>query len=717
MVPSIQVLAKFRLLLWVGLCLGSFLPPALGQELLPPKARQIPFPMEAHGHVRVDEYYWMRERENPEVISWLTAENDYTQAQMAPTKPLQEKLAGELRTRIPQDDESVPYPDRGWEWYERMQEGLDYPVFLRRKPAANGQPAGPEQVVVDVNELAKGHGYCSVGGVAPAPNGEIVVWAADFVGRRKYTLYFRNMATGQMLPDQIQDVTGNVAWAEDNQTLFYTRQDPETLRSDRVYSHRLGTDPASDRLVYTETDEEFSVGVGLTRSRRYVVIESFQTLSSEILLIDARQPGGEPIIFLPRQENHEYSVDHLGDRFVIRTNWDAPNFRLMETSQPGLAREDWKELVPHSESDFLESATLLDRWLVTEVLSNGLTQIRFRPWAEANGWKTVDFGEPCYSAGVTATPETGTDRLRYYFSSLRTPDSTIEYDLAKGTREILKQEQILGGFASDNYVTERLWATANDGTRVPISLVRHVRTPVDGTAPCWLYAYGSYGSSESAAFDPTLLNMLDRGFVYAIAHIRGGQEMGRHWYENGKLLHKKNTFTDFVDCARFLVAEKYSDPKRLYASGGSAGGLLMGAVSNMAPELFHGIIAEVPFVDVITTMLDASIPLTTSEYDEWGNPNEKEYYDYMLSYSPYDNVEAKAYPNLLVTTGLHDSQVQYWEPAKWVARLRARKTDQNLLLLHTEMEAGHGGSSGRNRQYAETAFRQAFLLRLAGIEK
>lgn len=683
------------------------------QDLLPPVARQSPTELTTHGKTRIDEYYWMRNRESQEVLDWLAGENSYLEAVMEPTKGLQEKLAAELRERIPQTDESVPVPDRGWLWYERIEDGQQYERHCRRSIQ---HPELPEEVVLDVNQIAEGQAFCSVFNPAASANGQLIAYAVDLVGRRKYTLCFRDLASGKTLDDRIVDVTGDIAWAEDNKTVFYTRQDPETLRADRVFRHVLGTDPASDELVFTETDVEFNVGVGKTRSRDYVVIASSQTLSSEFRLINAHHPEQEPVVFLPREENHEYSVDHLNGEFFVRTNWDAPNFRLMKVAQPGGDKSHWTEVLPHSATAFFESFALFNHWLVVEQRENGLTRIRYRKW-DANGFSDVDFGEPCYAASLAVTPDTGADDVRYVFSSLKTPDSVFEVNLASGQRKLLKQDRIGGAFDPENYVTERLWAEARDGVRVPVSVLRKKTTPVDGTAPCFLYAYGSYGANTDASFDPSMFNFVDRGFVYAIAHIRGGQEMGRHWYEDGKLLKKKNTFTDFIDCGRFLVGQKYADPKRIYANGGSAGGLLMGAVANMAPELFHGIIAEVPFVDVMTTMLDDTIPLTTSEYDEWGNPNDPVYYDYMLSYSPYDNVEAKAYPHLLVTTGLHDSQVQYFEPAKWVARLRAKKTDGNLLLLHTDMEAGHGGSTGRYDQYAEIALRQAFVLRLAGLEK
>jgi oligopeptidase B len=478
----------------------------------------------------------------------------------------------------------------------------------------------------------------------------------------------------------------------------------------------LGTDTQTDRLVYEEKDEEFSVDIDLSKSRKFLIITSQQTLSTECRLLDAHNPEADPIIFHLRERDHEYSVDHINDHFVIRTNWDAPNFRLMQVDRAGAEKSLWIELLPHNSAVFLEGFELLNDWLVVEERFNGLIRIRFRKWKDPQ-FQTIDFGEPCYSASLAATNLSETNLLRYSFSSLKTPNSVFEYNLATGQKNLLKQDEILGGFESSNYVSERLWATTDDGTRVPIGLLRHKDTAVDGTAPLLIYGYGSYGYSEEDDFNAAMLSLVNRGFVFAVAHIRGGQEMGRHWYEDGKLLNKKNTFTDFIDCTRFLVDQKYADPKRVYAMGGSAGGLLMGAVANLAPSLYHGMIAEVPFVDVVTTMLDDSIPLTTSEYDEWGNPNDPEYYQYMLSYSPYENVQRREYPNLLVTTGLHDSQVQYWEPAKWVARLRERKTDQNLVLMHTEMSAGHGGSSGRYRKYQETALRQAFLLMLAGIDQ
>ncbi|MEM7457374.1 MAG: S9 family peptidase [Planctomycetota bacterium] len=677
----------------------------------PPECEKRPERLEAHGQVRIDDYYWLRERENPDVIAYLNAENDYMTAVMSETEALQEKLAAETRARIVQEDTSVPVTERGFDYYRRTEEGSQYPIYCRRKTGSD-----EEVVILDVNELAEGHDFCSVSGMDVSTNSSMLAYAVDTVGRRKYTLRIKSLETGETLADSIPDVTGNLVWAEDNETLFYTRQDPQTLRWFQIFRHRLGTDSSEDVLVYEEADEEFSVRLGKTRSRDFIIINCNQTLSSETLLIDAATPESEARIFQPREDDHEYSIDHLDGAFYIRTNWEASNFRLMRTGEDNTTKESWQDVVPHSEEIYFDSFELFNNWLVIEQRENGLAQIRYRR-NDGTEFENLDFGEPCYSAGLAATMESDSDSLRYRFSSLATPPGTFEFDMNSGESTLLKQETILGGFDRGNYQTERIWARASDGTAVPVSLVYHKDTPLDGTAPCLLYAYGSYGISMSASFNASRFNLIDRGFIFAIAHIRGGQEMGRHWYEDGKLLNKKNTFTDFIAVGRDLVAREYADPDRLYARGGSAGGLLMGAVANMAPELFNGIIADVPFVDVVTTMLDDTIPLTTSEYDEWGNPNDQQYYDYMLSYSPYDQVEAKAYPNILVTTGLHDSQVQYWEPAKWVARLREMKTDENLLLLKTNMSAGHGGASGRFDRYREIAFRHAFLLNLAGIEE
>jgi oligopeptidase B len=680
----------------------------------PPVADKLPTQLIMHGQTRIDEYYWLRERENQKVIDYLNAENAYTESVVKPLDPFVEQLTEETKARIKQTDVSVPYDNRGYTYYTRTEDGSQYTIYCRKKA---GDDSAPEEVYMDVNEIAKGHDFCSVRGLNVSDNNQILAYAVDTVGRRKYTLRFKDLATNELFADEIKDITGNVVWAADNKTVFYTRQDPQTLRSNQIFRHQIGAEPESDQLVFEEKDEEFSCGVGRTRSRKFIMISSFQTLSSEYRFLPADQPTAEAVVFQVREEDHEYSVDHLGDKFYVHTNWDAKNFRLMRTSEMKTSKDNWETLVAHDPDSYLADFDLFEDWLVLTKRENGQTKVKVKNWSEGSEEFELDFGEPCYQARTSPTPEPGTDLLRYRFSSLKTPGSVIEYDMSSRSKTVLKQDEVLGGFDADNYLTERIWATATDGTQVPVSLVHHKDTKLDGSAPCLLYAYGSYGSSMSASFSSSRFNLIDRGFVYAIAHVRGGQEMGRSWYEDGKLLNKVNTFTDFIDAGRHLVANGYASKDHLYARGGSAGGLLMAAVSNMAPELFDGIVADVPFVDVVTTMLDETIPLTTGEYDEWGNPNDLKYYNYMLSYSPYDQVESKDYPNILVTTGLHDSQVQYWEPAKWVARLRDRKTDNNQLLLKTNMTSGHGGASGRYDRYKEIAFRHAWLLNLAGIDE
>lgn len=687
--------------------------PLFAQPTEPPIADKIPKTLTTNGHTRVDDYYWLRERENQNVIDYLNAENRYMESQLAPTKELQAKLAAETKARIKQSDTSVPYTERGYIYLQRTEDGKQYPIYCR---APVGDPDNVS-ILLDVNKIAEGHEFCSVRGLTVSPNNRYLAFAVDTVGRRKYRIEFHDLETGKHLEsNDIPVSTPNIVWAEDAKTLLYTVQDPQTLRSHKIFRHELGTDPAKDALVYEEKDEEFSCGIGKSRSREFLLIRSSQTLSTETRYLPADQPDAKPVIFLPREENHEYSVNHLGDHFYIRTNWEATNFRLMKSPETKTAKTNWTDVVPHSEEVYLGGYQLFDDWLAVSQREGGQTKIRFRSWNEPQ-WRELDFGEPCYQASFGYTPEPNTKQLRYNFSSLKTPNSVFDFDMENQTRKLLKQDEVLGGFDSKNYVTKFLWATAGDGVKVPVSLIYHKETPIDGTAPCLIYGYGSYGASMSASFNSTRFNLIDRGFVYAIAHIRGGQELGRKWYEDGKLLRKKNTFSDFVDCTKFLLEQNYADKNRVFARGGSAGGLLMGAVVNMAPELYKGIVADVPFVDVVTTMLDDSIPLTTSEYDEWGNPNDQKYYEYMLSYSPYDQVGSKAYPNMLVTTGLHDSQVQYWEPAKWVARLRDRKTDDNMLVLKTNMSAGHGGASGRYDRYKEIALRHAFILHHAGIGK
>jgi oligopeptidase B len=568
----------------------------------------------------------------------------------------------------------------------------------------------PEEIILDVNRVAEGHDFCSVRGVAVSPDTRLLAWALDTVGRRKYTINFTDLESGEALSDVIPAVTGNLVWANDSRHLFYAKQDPETLRSYQVYRHLLGTDPAEDVLVYEETDPTFSVYVWKTRSEKYILIHSEQTLASEMRFLDADNPQGEFRVIAPRERGVEYSVDHVGNRFIIRTNLGAENFRLMEAPVVRPGRANWRSLIPGRADVFLQGVEVFQNFMVVTERREGLRRLRVIPWNGSEEYE-VEFDDPTYVTWVDENHEFDTNVLRYGYSSPNTPETIYDLDLATRERSLMKQEEIRGGFDPKNYTVERLMAPARDGVEVPISLVHQAGIERNGTNPALLYAYGSYGSSSEAWFRPEVVSLLDRGFVFAIAHIRGGQEMGRWWYEDGKLLKKKNTFTDFVDCGRFLVDQGYTSPDRLFARGGSAGGLLVGAVSNMAPELFAGIIARVPFVDVVTTMLDEDIPLTTGEFDEWGDPKQREYYDYMLSYSPYDNVEAKDYPAMLVTTALEDSQVQYFEPAKWVAKLRSMKTDDNPLLLKTEMAAaGHGGVSGRFKKYHDTALEYAFML-------
>ena len=678
----------------------------------PPVARTEATTLVEHGHTRIDEYYWLRDRGNPDVVEYLEAENAYTAAVLGHTQALRESLFEEIVGRIKPTDASVPYRKGDSLYYHRYEAGKDYKVHCRRK----GSMKAAEEVLLDGNELAVGHTFFSLQGPEVSPDQHMLAFATDTVGRRFYTLRFKNLDSGQLLDDVLPDVTGVAAWANDSTTVFYVKQHPETLRWYRVYRHVLGTDPGQDALVYEETDDTFSVFVGKSRSEEYLWIVSHHTLATEYRVLDADDPQGEFKVLEPRQIGHEYDVAHRGDDFYIRTNLEARNFRLMKTPVSATGRQHWKEIVPHRDGVFLAGVELFEGYTVLTERRDGLIRMQVIPEAGGAG-REIDFEEPAYDAWVDENPEFDTHVLRYGYTSLTTPKSIYDYDMASGEKTLMKREEVGGGYDPAAYTTERVYARARDGMAVPISLVYRADLERDGSNPLLLYAYGSYGASTEASFDSSLLSLLDRGFVYAIAHIRGGQELGRQWYEDGKLLKKKNTFTDFVDCASHLVQQRYTSPDRLFAAGGSAGGLLMGAITNMRPDLFKGIICAVPFVDVVTTMLDASIPLTSSEWDEWGDPRKKEYYDYMLSYSPYDNIEAKDYPNILVTTSLHDSQVQYWEPAKYVAKLRANKTDENRLVLKTDMQAGHGGKTGRFKRHQDTAFAYAFLLDLAGISE
>ena len=683
----------------------------------PPRAPQRPHRLEKHGDVRRDDYYWLRNREDPAVHAYLEAENAWLRESLAHTAALEEQLFEEIKGRIRQTDMSVPYREGAYLYHRRYEDDREYPIHCRRALAAGGAPA-EEEVVLDGNAVAAGHAFCDVGSRRVSPDGRRLAYAVDTVGRRRYTVRFRDLTTGQDFPDVVPEVTANVAWAAGNDAVFYARQDPETLRPYQILRHRLGDDPRDDRIVYEESDPEFSCAVWRSRSQRYILVGSFQTLTTEIHCLDSADPEARPVTFLPRERGHEYEIDHYRGRFYIRTNAGARNFRLMETDEDRPERAHWRELLPHREDVLLEGFALFRGHLAAAERRAGLTVLRVRPWA-GSGEHEIAFDEPAYAAGLGVNVEPDTATLRFHYSSMVTPESVYDYDMTARTRTLRKREEVLGGYDPARYETLRLEATAADGVKVSISLVRRrIGAGEDAAAaarPLLLYGYGSYGISMEASFSSPRLSLLDRGFTYAIAHIRGGEELGRRWYDDGKLLRKKNTFTDFIACAEQLVAAGHAARQRLFAMGGSAGGLLMGAVVNLRPDLFHGVVAQVPFVDVLTTMLDETIPLTTGEYDEWGNPNEPRAYEYIRSYSPYDNMQPVTWPHLLVMTGLHDSQVQYWEPAKWVARRRAMQPgDGRRLLLKTNMEAGHGGASGRYRRYRELALQYAFLLDLAG---
>ena len=679
-----------------------------------PKAKIIPKKLKKHNEIRIDNYFWLNDRENPEVIDYLNQENAYYESMTAHTKDFQKELFEEMKGRIKEDDQSVPYLYNGYYYITRFEKGQDYPIYSRKK----GSLEAKEEILFDCNELAKGHSFFQLGGLSVSPDNRFASFGTDMVGRRIYTIKIKNLETNEILSDTIENTTGGSVWANDNQTLFYTRQDKVTLRADTIYKHKLGTDAKDDILVYEEKDETFNVSVGKEKSKKYIVIGAESTMTTEYRILNSDTPDADFKVFQPRVRGLEYSISHFGDSFYILTNKDkATNFKLMKTPENATEKKHWKEVIPHRESVLIEDIEIFRNYLVVEERANGLNHIRIMPW---NGEEEyyLPFGSETYNAYTTTNVDFDTDVLRYSYQSLATPSSVIDFNMKTKSKEIKKEQAVLGGkFDKNNYIEKRIWATAKDGTQVPISLVYHKDLKKDGTNPLLLYAYGSYGVTMEPYFSTTRLTLLDRGFIFAIAHIRGGEDLGRQWYEDGKLLKKKNTFTDFIDCSQFLIQEKYTSPAHLYAEGGSAGGLLMGAIINMAPELYHGVIAQVPFVDVVTTMLDDSIPLTTGEYDEWGNPNTKKYYDYMLSYSPYDNVKEQVYPNMYVSTGLHDSQVQYWEPAKWVAKLRTHKKGDAVLYLNTNMDAGHGGASGRFEAIKELAKEYAFLLDLEKIKK
>ncbi len=670
-----------------------------------------------HGDTVEDPYYWLNDyfkkgADSSNVVAYLNAENAYTNTMMKDTEALQAKLFTEMKSRIKEADESVPYLMNGYYYYRKTEEGKQYYKYCRKKGSLNA----PEEVFLNVDEMAEGFPYYAVSGVSVSPDNKLVAYGVDTVSRREYVIHIKNLETGEVLKDRISQTSGDPVWAADNQTLFYTAKHPVTLLSEKIKRHKIGTPSSSDVVVYEEKDNTNYIGVWKSKDDKYIFIYSGGTLSSETRFIKADQATANFQVFQPRIKDVLYNVTPLRDRFLIHTNDQAKNFKIMEAPLDKPGKENWKEYIPHREDVLIEGIDEFANYIAISERKNGLTNLAIRNLKD-NSQHYLDFGEAAYTVYPSTNAEYDSEVLRYGYTSLITPSSTFDYNMKTKEKTLLKQQEVLGGYDSKAYVTERIMAEAKDGAQVPISIVYKKGVKKDGQAPLLLYAYGSYGSSMDPTFNSSRLSLLDRGFIYAIAHIRGGEEMGRQWYEDGKMMKKKNTFTDFIDCGQFLIDEKYTSNAHLYAQGGSAGGLLMGAIMNMAPTLWNGVIAQVPFVDVVNTMLDETIPLTTNEYDEWGNPNNKEAYMYMKSYSPYENIEAKEYPNLLVTTGLHDSQVQYFEPAKWVAKLRKVKKGSNVILLKTDMDYGHGGASGRFDYLKDLALNYSFLLKLEGISE
>ena len=680
----------------------------------PPLANKIPKELKIHGDVRVDEFYWLNDRENPEVIDYLNKENDYYKQETKHTKNFQEDLFEEMKSRIKKDDSSVPYKYNGYWYITKYEKGKDYPIYTRKKESLDSI----EELLFDCNIMAKDHSYFRLVGLNISPNNQFISYGLDTTGRRQYNLRIKDLKSNKVFKEEIWNTTGSSTWANDNKTLFYSLKDETTLRSEAIYKHRLNTNPENDELVFEEKDDTFGVGVYKTKSQKYLVISSYSTLTTEYQILNANNPDGIFKVFQARTRGLEYSISHFENYFYIVSNIDnAQNFKLSKTSENNTEKANWVDVISHREDVLLEGVDIFKDFLVVSERENGLNKIKISTWDNSTSYY-LPFNSETYTAYTTSNIDFETTKLRYGYQSLVTPSSVIEFDMITKEKTILKEQEVLDvDFNKEKYTSKRLWANASDGSKIPISLVHHVDTEINSNTPLLLYAYGSYGSTIDPYFSTVRLSLLNRGFVYAIAHIRGGEYMGRQWYEDGKLFKKRNTFTDFIDSSKFLINNNYTSPEHLYAMGGSAGGLLMGAVVNMAPELYNGVVAQVPFVDVITTMLDDTIPLTTGEYDEWGNPNDKEYYDYIKTYSPYDNITNKMYPNLLVTTGLHDSQVQYWEPAKWVARLRNLDKNTSKLYLDTNMDAGHGGSSGRFESLKEIASVYAFLFDLESINK
>ena len=681
-------------------------------ELIAPKAKKIKKELTIHNDVRVDNYYWLNQREDKNVLDYLHAENEYTDAVLKSTEDFQKSLFEEMKSRIKEDDQSVPYKFNGYWYITKFEQGKDYPIYTRKKETLDAE----EEILFDCNEMAKGYSYFKLGGFSVSEDNTLVSFSIDTVSRRQYTIKIKNLLTGEILDDTIENTTGSSTWASDNKTIFYAKKDEVTLRSDKIFSYKIGEKVEDDRLVFNEEDETFHTYVYKSKSRKYLIIGSSSTQTSEYQILPANNPEGNFKIFQPRERNLEYSIAHYDDSFYIITNKDgATNFKVQKTLETATTKENWVDVIPHREDVLVEDIEIFKNYLVVNERKNGLNHLRIISWDKKEDYY-LDFESETYTASIGNNPDFNSNVLRYTFNALTQPSSVIDYNFNTKTKEIKKEQEVLDkSFDKNNYTSERIWATARDGKKIPMSVVYKKGIKLDGTNPLLQYAYGSYGSTIDPYFSSIRLSLLDRGFIYVISHIRGSEYLGRPWYEDGKLLKKMNTFTDFIDCSKYLIEKKYTSSEHLYAMGGSAGGLLMGAVINLNPKLYKGVIAAVPFVDVVTTMLDDTIPLTTGEYDEWGNPNNKDYYHYMKSYSPYDNVKEKEYPNLLVTTGLHDSQVQYWEPAKWVAKLRELKTDNNLLLLKTDMDAGHGGASGRFEALKEVALEYAFLFYLEGI--
>jgi oligopeptidase B len=669
--------------------------------------------MKIHGDKRIDNYFWLNQRENPEVIDYLNQEKKFYEQSTADTNQFQVDLYEEMKSRIKEDDESVPYYYNGYWYITRFEKDKGYPIYSRKKLNLSAE----EEILFDCNEMAKDFTYFQMVGLSVSEDNKWISFGTDTVSRRQYTIQFKNLETNEILPTKIENTTGGATWSSDNKTVFYSRKDEVTLRPDKIYKHKLHTSPENDVVVFHEKDETFDVSVYKSKSKKYLIINSSSTLTTEYQTLLSSTPDGEFKIFQKRTRELEYSISHFEDKFYIVTNKDnATNFKLMVTPETATSKENWIDLIPHRDDVLIEGIDIFLDFLVISERSNCLNQIKVMPWNSEAYY--LPFEIETYSVSTTTNIDFDTEMLRFSYQSLATPSSLIDFNMRTKEKFVLKEQEVLGGkFDKNNYQEERIWASAKDGKKIPISMVYKKSLQKDGKNPMLLYAYGSYGVTIDPYFSTTRLSLLDRGFIYAIAHIRGGEDLGRNWYEDGKLLKKKNTFTDFIDCSNHVISEKYTSPDYLFAEGGSAGGLLMGAIINMKPELYKGVIAQVPFVDVVTTMLDDTIPLTTGEYDEWGNPNEKEYYDYMKSYSPYDNVVAQNYPNLYISTGLHDSQVQYWEPAKWIAKLRELRTNKNQLYLDINMETGHGGASGRFEALKELAKEFTFLLDLIGIKK